>query len=87
MRELSRELKLSMDQQEHLREIVASAVDDLERLSYRHQPDIEEVVSRGMASMKAYLKPDQQRKLDELYERFRKHRGQPSMQPPPSPQS
>jgi hypothetical protein len=75
MKELSRELKLSKDQQEHLREILVRTVDDLEKLRFKHQPEIEAVVTSGMTSMKSYLNPDQQHKLDELYERFKRHGG------------
>jgi hypothetical protein len=83
MKKLSRELDLSRDQQASIREIVGRTVDDLDKLRRKHRPEIEAVVSQGVASIKPYLNPDQQRKLDEMYERFKKRGGPPPPGPPP----
>ena len=72
MKHLTRELRLSGEQQQAIEPIVTQAERELLRLRMAQQPRLEETLNRTTAAIKAKLNPDQQSKLDELYAKLRR---------------
>ena len=67
---LTRELRLSVEQQLAIEPILSQAEVELLQLRISQQPRVEETVTRTTTALKAKLRPDQQAKLDELYRRL-----------------
>ncbi|HEV8540332.1 MAG TPA: hypothetical protein VGQ60_04145 [Nitrospiraceae bacterium] len=70
MNHLTRELSLSVEQQQQIEPILAQAESELLRLRIAQQPRVEKIVGKTKESLKPRLTPEQQTKLDELYGRL-----------------
>ncbi len=70
MRYLTRELRLSAQQQQAIEPILSQAEAELLRLRIAQQPQVETSVSRTMDALKVTLSIDQQHKLEELNHRL-----------------
>lgn len=73
VRKLTDELDLTKKQQAEIEKIVAEAQSGFQRLRAQNQPEIEGIIRESIMRMKAHLLPEQQKKLDELHERVKKH--------------
>ena len=71
MRKLIHDLSLDQAQEAAIKPIVERTYKNLLRLRFHHQPEVEQLLTQGMADMKAALSPEQQTKLDGLYARLR----------------
>lgn len=67
MKRLSRELSLQSAQQAEVEPIVRKVHLEILKLRDRHQPEVERILSRGIADLKTKLSTDQQARLDGLY--------------------
>ncbi len=72
MRTLSAELDLTPDQRPEIEKIVDSSFLELQRLRQKYQPEVHTILEKSFLSMKERLNPEQQHKLDQLYERMQK---------------
>ncbi|MHC1727187.1 MAG: hypothetical protein AB9866_14470 [Syntrophobacteraceae bacterium] len=72
---LDRELKLSESQRAHVESIVCRTHAELFKIRQMHQPDIERIISGGIAEMKEKLTDEQGRQLDAFYERAKNRWG------------
>jgi len=70
MKRLTHELSLSPAQQAELDPIVTRAQVAILTLRVAHQPEVEEILTRGIADLKPKLSPDQQMRLTEIYARL-----------------
>jgi hypothetical protein len=66
VRRLSWDLRLDRDQRDQLRVIVAQGHEDMKVIRKQIQPQVEELLSRSEAKVRAMLRPDQQEKFDKL---------------------
>ncbi len=69
MKKLTAELGLTTDQQADVEQIVEGTQYKLMQLRAQYRPQLEAIVSAGITDMKAKLSPEQQKKLDALYEK------------------
>lgn len=67
MKRLTRELSLMSAQQAEIEPIVRKVHLEILKLRVRHQPEVERILSHGIADLKAKLSADQQARLDGLY--------------------
>ena len=74
MKKLTRRLDLTPQQQEKVTEIFAEMREDLSALRTKHRPEIEEIRARSHTRIKAILNVEQQKKFDEMIERFKQRR-------------
>lgn len=72
---LTRELRLTGEQREFVEGVVCRTHKELAKLRQRHHPEIETLISSGVAEIKGRLDSGQQEKFDALYERTRKRWG------------
>jgi hypothetical protein len=74
MKKLSRELSLTPDQQTKIEPIVNQMIE--KRIEYyrKTRPEIKTIMDQGFAKIKKQLDDNQKEKLDELREKFKKHR-------------
>jgi len=73
MQKLTTELNLTTDQQDEIDEIVEETQLQLQQLRAQYRPQMEEIVDTGIATIKTRLSAEQQKKLDELYGKVKKH--------------
>ncbi|MGH7229304.1 MAG: hypothetical protein ACREIH_08845, partial [Nitrospiraceae bacterium] len=52
--------------------IVSRVHVEILQLRFQHQPEVEQVLARGIGELKIKLSPDQQAKLDGLYARLQR---------------
>jgi len=71
MKKLTAELNLTKDQQEEVEDILEETQFQLQQLRARYHPEMEEIINNGVATMKTRLTPEQQKKLDALYEKVK----------------
>ena len=74
MKKLTSELNLTQDQQDEASEIVEETQFKLLQLRLQYQPQMEKIIEAGITELKTKLSADQQKKLDALYEKIKKHR-------------
>ncbi len=74
MRKLKRELGLNEDQKARIEAIVCQTFEELSTIRDRERPERERVLQQSIDAMKQELSPEQQRKLDGLYEKLKAHR-------------
>lgn len=74
MKKLTSELNLTQDQQDEAMEIVEETQFKLVQLRLQYRPQMEKIIEGGIAELKTKLSSDQQKKLDELYEKIKKRR-------------
>jgi hypothetical protein len=79
MRKLDRELKLNDTQRKRIEAIVCRAHEELLAFRDRLRPARERILQQSIDAMKAELTPEQQKRLDELHERLKAHRGRGEM--------
>ncbi|MCE5333900.1 MAG: hypothetical protein LLG06_04865 [Desulfobacteraceae bacterium] len=72
---LARELKLSGEQRTFVEGVVCRTRAQLSELRRHHHPEAERMISSGVAEIRERLDPEQQKKLDALYERMKKRLG------------
>ncbi|MGV8073002.1 MAG: hypothetical protein AB2L11_00345 [Syntrophobacteraceae bacterium] len=70
-KKLTRELGLDEVQRERITGILCQTHKEMRELRRRHRPEADQIMQRGIDSMKAGLSPEQQTKLDAFYERER----------------
>ena len=68
---LRRELNLDTAQYDRVREIVCRTHMEMQEMGKRHRPERDEIIERGMTSVREVLRPDQQREFDMLKEHRR----------------
>jgi hypothetical protein len=66
VRRLSWELRLDRAQRSQLRVIVSEGQQEMKPLRRQIQPQIEDILTRSEAKLRAVLRPDQQGKFDKL---------------------
>lgn len=66
VRRLSWNLRLDRAQREQLRVIVAQGHEDMKVIRRQIQPQVEDLLTRSEAKVRAILRPDQQGKFDKL---------------------
>ena len=67
MKRLTRELSLMSAQQAEVEAIVRRVHLQILKLRHQHQPEVERILSHGIADLKTKLSTDQQARLDGLY--------------------
>ncbi len=67
MKRLTQELSLTSAQQSDIEPIVGRVHVEILRLRFQHQPEVERILTQGVAALKTKLSADQQAKLDGLY--------------------
>ncbi|HKN18929.1 MAG TPA: hypothetical protein VJW95_03960 [Dissulfurispiraceae bacterium] len=72
MNKLTAELDLTADQQDEIDEIVEDTQLQLQQLRSQYRPQMENIITTGIATMKTRLSPEQQKKLDALYDKLKK---------------
>lgn len=72
MKRLTHELALTPAQQAELGPIVRRTHTEIMQLRFRHQPEAEQILTRGITEMKAKLSPEQQTQLDAVHARLLK---------------
>ena len=72
MKRLTQELSLTSAQQADIESIVSRAHVEILQLRFAHQPEVEQVLTQGMAEIKAKVAAEQQAKLDELYAKLQR---------------
>jgi len=77
MKRLTQELSLTSQQQAEIEPIVTRAQVAILELRFSRQTDVEQILAKGMAELKAKLSPEQQTGLDKMY-RGLQHRWQVS---------
>lgn len=76
---LSRELSLNSQERERIAPLVDQAVEELLQLRLKARPRVDEILDRTVARMKDNLRPEQQRKLEDLLGKFRAKRRPPGV--------
>lgn len=74
MHRLSRELRLTEQQQVEVDKIVCDAERQLTEMRRKHRPEVEAIVEGAIGRMKPLLSPEQQKKLDVIHEKARERR-------------
>ena len=74
MERLSRELKLTPDQEDQIGRIVARMVERRHEHMLKSRPEIRRIMDQGFSEIKKELNEDQRRKLDALREKFKRRR-------------
>jgi hypothetical protein len=67
MKRLTRELSLPSGQQADIEPIVRRVHLEILKLRVQHQPEVERILTHGIADLKTKLSTDQQARLDGLY--------------------
>ncbi len=86
---LTRDLDLTPEQQKKIEPIIAEAHEKLKELRQKSYPAMKEIRENSFALMKKELNEEQQKKLENLKTRLKKHwprRHGPPPPPPPPPQ-
>ena len=68
MKRLTEGLSLTAQQQAEIEPIVSRAHVALLELRFAHQAEVEQILTRGVADLKAKLSPTQQPELDRMYQ-------------------
>ncbi len=72
MKKLTTELNLTVDQQDEIDEIVEDTQLQLQQLHAQYRPQMENIISNGVTTIKTRLTAEQQKKLDALYDTVKK---------------
>lgn len=72
MKKLTAELDLTNEQQGGIGQIVGETQLKLQQLRAQYRPQMEEIISSGIARMKPILSAEQQKKLDAFYAKMQK---------------
>jgi len=71
---LNRELELNEIQKKRITEIVSQTQDEILELRRRMRPEMDRIIQDSRKRMKEELTPQQQKRLDELFERLEERR-------------
>lgn len=74
MKMLSQKLNLTPDQKTKIKPIVEQMIEKRREYYRKTRPEIKTIMDQGIAQIKEELNEDQKKKLDELREKFQKHR-------------
>lgn len=72
MKRLTRELSLTSAQRADIEPIVSRVHQEILQLRFQHQPQVEQILTHGIAELKTKLSADQQASLDRLYAHFQR---------------
>ena len=72
MNRLTTELDLTEQQTKEVGKIVEETQHKLQQLRAQYRPQMEQIINTGMANVKTKISPEQQKKLDGLYEKVKK---------------
>jgi hypothetical protein len=72
MKRLTQELSLTPAQRADIEPMVSRAHVEILQLRFSHQPEVEQVLTKGVAEIKTKLSAEQQAKLDELYAKLQR---------------
>lgn len=72
MKRLTHELSLTSAQRADIEPIVGRVHAEILQLRFAHQPEVEQILIRGIAALKTKLSADQQAKLDGLYAKLQR---------------
>lgn len=75
LKRISGRLDLTESQQLEIEKIVTETGKKLRNLRQQHYPRFNKLMEEGIALMKEKLTDEQKDKLDDIYERIKKHRG------------
>jgi Spy/CpxP family protein refolding chaperone len=73
MRRLHRELRLTNAQRPEVEKIIGETEVEMRNLFQNSMAEFVEIMQRRNAQLKEILTPEQQKKLDEMFERMQKH--------------
>jgi len=85
LKKLSKKLNLSEIQKNEFRNIIDQIEDRKVEHFQKSRSEFVKIMDQGLSQMKRVLDPDQQKKLDEFTERFRKHIKSRGLIGPPPP--
>lgn len=91
VRRLTRELDLSKEQREEIRDIASRAAEAFQKLYAQHRSEVEDLLDQSASEMKKHLSPAQREQFDELRKRMKarhekRRKGPPhGVHPPPPP--
>lgn len=74
MKRLSKKLNLTPDQKTKIEPLVEQMIEKRREYYGKTRPEIKIIMDQGFAQIKKELNEDQKKKLDELREKFQKHR-------------
>ena len=74
LKKFSQKLNLTEEQKNEFKRLIDQAGDKLDDHFRKSHSEIAEIVEPGLSQMREILSPDQQKKFDELIERFKRHR-------------
>lgn len=72
MKRLTHELALTPTQQADIEPLITRTHVEILQLRFAHQPEVEQVLTQGMAEIKTKLSVEQQEKLDGLYAKLQR---------------
>jgi len=82
MKRLSHELELTPNQQQQLAPLLEEAAQKIDELRQQQRPEVEKILGQVVSRMQPHLKPQQQRKIAEIWLKFKAWRSPPvSIQP------
>ena len=83
LKKFSQKLDLTEVQKNEFKRLIDQVGDKLEDHFRKSHSEIGKIIDQGSSQMRKVLSPDQQKKFDELIEKFEKHRkGRPKVGPP-----
>jgi len=74
LKKFSHKLDLTEEQKNEFKKLIDQAGDKLDDHFRKSHSEIAEIVEPGLSEMREILSPDQQKKFDEMIERFKRHR-------------
>ena len=84
LKRFSQKLDLTEEQKNEFKAIIDQVGERLEEHFRKTHSEIGEIVEPGFSQMKKVLSPDQQKKFDEVMEKFKRHRDSKNKFGPPS---
>jgi len=83
LKKFSQKLDLTEEQKNEFKKLIDQAGDKLEDHFRKSHSEIAKIVEPGFSQMREVLSPDQQKKFDEMIEKFKRHRASKSRFGPP----
>ena len=74
LKKFSEKLNLTNEQKNEFKSIIGQVGEKLDEHFRKSHSEIGEIVEPGFSQMKNLLTPDQQKKFDEIIEKFKRHR-------------
>jgi oligoribonuclease NrnB/cAMP/cGMP phosphodiesterase (DHH superfamily) len=85
LKRFSQELDLTENQKNEFKRLIDQVGDQLEDHFRKTHSEIAKIIDQGSSQMRKTLSPDQQKKFDELIEKFERHRRARTKFGPPRP--